>query len=283
LKANQSTLFRVFKYTVYGLLTINIGLFFTEEWAAAPVRFADGIELGDIIEGFSATIDTAAWVVLLLMFELETYVLEDRHFTRRVKWTLQGLRILCYTFIVYAFFGYLAKLLFLMRATPLAGVNDLCELAAQGWAYAIDLDEYTGILAGNCASLSQASEFMRLAGLTAVVDLPGYRDILRLAWTDVINAGVWLGVVALLEIDVQLQSRDRLHGLVLRVSTAAKYVMYSVLFLAAVYWGVKGDFVDFWDAFLWLVAFVFIELNVLEWQEEDREAARSGGAARGTA
>ena len=41
------------------------------------------------------------------------------------------------------------------------------------------------------------------------------------------------------------------------------------LLLAAIYWGFKGDFVDFWDAFLWLVAFVFIELNIFEWRREE--------------
>ena len=44
-----------------------------------------------------------------------------------------------------------------------------------------------------------------------------------------------------------------------------------LLFFAAVYWGIKGDFVDFWDAFLWLVAFVFIELNVFDWRQEALE------------
>jgi hypothetical protein len=34
---------------------------------------------------------------------------------------------------------------------------------------------------------------------------------------------------------------------------------------------VTGDFVDWWDAFLWLVAFVFIELNVIEWRQESHE------------
>jgi hypothetical protein len=29
--------------------------------------------------------------------------------------------------------------------------------------------------------------------------------------------------------------------------------------------------VDFWDAFLWLVAFVFIEMNIFQWQREVRE------------
>ena len=44
--------------------------------------------------------------------------------------------------------------------------------------------------------------------------------------------------------------------------------VYSAEQILAIYWGVKGDFVDFWDAFLWLVAFVFIELNVFEWRQE---------------
>ena len=52
-----------------------------------------------------------------------------------------------------------------------------------------------------------------------------------------------------------------------------KVTLYGILFVAAVYWGVYGDFVDFWDAFLWLLAFFFIELNVVEWRREEQEAA----------
>ena len=76
-----------------------------------------------------------------------------------------------------------------------------------------------------------------------------------------------------LEIDVRLQERNRFEGLALTISNAAKVVLYSVLLLAAIYWGLKGDFVDFWDAFLWLVAFVFIELNVFEWRQEEKAEA----------
>ena len=102
---NKHLIFRVFKYSVYLFLTLNVYLFFAEEWAASAHRFTDGIALSDIIEGFAASIDTAAWVVLLLMFELETDVLEDHHFTPRVTFALHGLRALCYGFIIYAFFG----------------------------------------------------------------------------------------------------------------------------------------------------------------------------------
>ena len=267
---NRNLLYQLFKYTVYALLTLNVFVFFFEEHAAAELQFADGVGLLDIIEAYSATIDTFAWVILLLMFELETWVLNDEQFTRRVAWSLHGLRALCYVFIVYAFYGYVANLQFVLDVVPLASISDLCSLVAGGWSYAATLDEYVAITAANCSSWTDASSFLRYRDLPAVVDVTGSIDIIRLAWVDVINAAVWILVVVVLEIDVRLQERDRLEGIALRVSNSAKFVLYSALLLAAVYWGVKGDFVDFWDAFLWLVAFVFIELNVFEWRAEEQ-------------
>ena len=78
-------------------------------------------------------------------------------------------------------------------------------------------------------------------------------------------------VVLILEIDVRLQERGIFEGLAFKISNYSKFVLYGILFAAAVFWGLKGDFIDFWDAFLWLVAFFFIELNVIEWREEDKE------------
>lgn len=265
---NRNRIFQLFKYTVYALLTVNIFVFFAEEWAASAHRFVAGIAATEIIEGFAASIDTASWVVLLLMFELETNVLDDKYFTPRVSWTLHGLRAVCYGFIIYAFYGYITKLLFLIGVAPLAGINDLCMLVDGSWAYAIDLDEYSTLTLANCATFTTAGSFLQFPETAAVVDQAGYTEILRLAWVDVINAGVWLLVVIVLEIDVRMQERGGLAGVALKTSNLSKYVLYSVLLIAAIYWGVKGDFVDFWDAFLWLVAFVFIELNVFEWRLE---------------
>ena len=158
-------------------------------------------------------------------------------------------------------------------ATPLPDVSNLCALVTEQWSYATALDEYVQITAENCSMLSSMDAFHRFAGMAAVVDFGGLTDIRYLAWVDVINAAVWLLVVLVLEADVQLQERNRFEGLVLKLSNAAKVVLYSVLLLAAIYWGVKGDFVDFWDAFLWLIAFVLIELNVFEWHQESLEQA----------
>lgn len=267
----RDNVFRLFKYTVYTLLTINVYLFFAEEWTAAAYRFVDGVALEDVIEGFAASIDTAAWVILLLMFELETYVLDDDKFTRTTTWTLHGLRAICYAFIVYAFYGYLSKLMFLSGATSLPGVSNLCDLVSGQWVYTVTLDEYEVLMDANCATLSAASAFYQLPDMSAVVDSQGLTDIVRLAWVDVINSAVWLLVVLVLEIDVRLQEANKLGGTFLRISNVSKFFLYTMLLLAAIYWGIKGDFVDFWDAFLWLIAFVFIELNVFEWRQESLE------------
>lgn len=271
---NSRTLFQFFKYVVYALLAFNIFVFWSEEHLAAVVQFPGGVGPANLIDAYAATIDTAAWVVLLLMFELETYVLEDHHYSPLVTRTLQAVRVLCYTFIVYAFYGYIVNLSFIYQATSLVGVTDLCTLVSDGWSYAVDLDEYAEITAANCATFTDAGILHQFAGITAVVDSTGLADIRNLARVDVINAAVWLLIVVILEIDVRLQERNQFEGTVLRMSNAFKVVLYLTLLCAAVFWGFKGDFVDFWDAFLWLVAFFFIEMNVVEWRQEIKEQAQ---------
>ena len=270
---DRYTVFQVFKYTLYAFLTLNVYWFYVEEHAANRLLYPDGVGLGEIYDAYVATIDTAAWVVLLLMFELETYVLEDRHFTKPVTWTLHTLRVICYALIVRAFAGYVGNLLSVSDVSVMAGVSDLCSLVSDGWSYSHDLEEYTALTLANCSTFSTADSFLRFTDARAVVDAAGHNAIVWLAWTDVINAGVWLLVVMVLEIDVRLQEKNRYEGLALHASNVTKVTLYGILFVAAVYWGIYGDFVDFWDAFLWLLAFFFIELNVVEWRREEQEAA----------
>lgn len=270
---NSSKLFQLFKYAVYALLAFNIVLFYREESLAAVVQFPGGTPISALIQVYASTIDTIAWVILLLMFELETFVLEDQHYNKTVTWTLKAVRAVCYSFIVYAFYGYVENLVLVSKVVAFPQVSNLCTLAADGWTYAIDLGEYTAITSGNCQTFSDAISFLRYPDILAVVDAHGLQLIRYLAWADVINAFVWILIVIVLEIDVQLQERNRFEGATLRFSNRLKILLYSILFLAAIYWGLRGDFVDFWDAFLWLVAFIFIELNVFDWRQEIRNEA----------
>ena len=273
LKINGRVLYQLFKYSIYALLTINVFVFFGEEWLAARLEYPQGIPGSEIFKAYAATIDTIAWVILLLMFELETYVLEDRHWTPTVRVSLHALRATCYLFIIFAFYGYIEDAMYVFQTSMLSGVTDLCSLVGQNWSYATTFGEYAAITAANCASLSDLGLFVRFDGVAAVVDEPGLAGIQFLALVDVVNAGVWLLVVLVLEIDVRLQEKNRFEGIALYLSTVAKVVLYSVLGIALIAWMVTGDFVDWWDALLWLVAFVFIELNVVEWRQESHEEA----------
>jgi uncharacterized membrane protein len=62
------------------------------------------------------------------------------------------------------------------------------------------------------------------------------------------------------------------------MSKIIKMGLYSVLFFAAAYWWLLGDFLDFWDSFMWLVAFVFVEMNLFQWQAETSEVIAEGDA-----
>lgn len=274
----SDTGYRVFtgiKYTVYLLLSLNVFLFLQEELLALEHTFGEAFGLGTAIQAFAATVDTAAWVILLLLFELETAVLDDRHIRGLTRWLLHGIRGICYLAIIYAFTGYCAELSTLYAVTPLPGLDPCAELGA-GWSVLVDIDEYVPLDAANCGALGAG--VMQVTGFDILAPADTLRSARYLAWTDVINAAAWILVVLVLELEVRLQLRGELSSQVMHSTRFIKYALYTTLFGAAFYWGYAGDFIDVWDASLWLFAFIFIELNVFEWQYETsrEDSARSG-------
>lgn len=262
-------IYQCFKYAVYLLLAYNIVLFFQEDYLASAHTFKDGVSLGEMVEAFSQTVDTSAWVLLLLLFELETFIIPDEKIRGLVKWSLHGVRSLCYLFILYALYGYVIKLLLMLNISPYQ-ITDVCTLVNSGFAYIESLDDYIDIDAANCAMLN-GQELFRVNSSGLISTESPLQNAQRLALVDVTNATAWVLVVVVLEIDVLLQLEGGLQGWIKTVSKWVKVVLYAVLFAAAVYWGVSGQFLDFWDAFLWLVAFVFIELNIFQWTGELQE------------
>ena len=256
-------LYKVFKYSVYGLLTLNIFLFFQEESLAIQQTFSQGIDLGNIIQGYAATIDTAAWVLLLLLFEFETSVLQPRTLARpdiRVSFSL--VRVFSYGFIGYAFYGYFTKMLFINGISPFV-VDDVCRLVGQGFSIIDTLDQYPILAAENCGTLNSQALF-QLNEQNIIGHADQWSAIQWLALADVINSFTWIAVVIVLEVDVRLQQQNRFKGRVVLVSKNIKFVLYAILLGAATYWGFLGDFLDFWDAFMWLLAFFFIEVNIFK-------------------
>tara|TARA_B110001454_G_scaffold22696_1_gene22236 strand:+ start:3661 stop:4476 length:816 start_codon:yes stop_codon:yes gene_type:complete len=267
---NRENYFQYFKYSIYILLTINFYFFFTEDLEAFSIRFPNGISIDQVINAYATTIDTVAWLALLWILELETYVLEDEQITPLVTLLSLIIKVICYGFIVYAFFGYCVSLLFYYN-TSSPQEMDLCSLVNENWSYSQMINEYTSISSENCSLLSTANEFVRFGDTYAIVDVAGSKDIIWLGWVDVINSGVWILVVFIIELNIRLQEKNTHQNMSLKLSKFNQYFLYPILFINAFYWGIEGDFVDFWDAFLWLVAFIFIELNIIQWRDENTE------------
>jgi hypothetical protein len=258
-------LFRLFKYTIYFLLAFNIYWWFREDLAASAETFRGTVTWANLVEAYSATVDTAAWVILLVLFELETAVIPDEKLRGGLKWVFSGIAALCYVFIVYSFYGYCVKFGLITDIQPFA-TGDVCSLVGADWNYIASLDDYPPLDAAAC-TLMQGQPLFQVTGTDIIATAQMHADAFRLAIVDIVNAGTWLIVVVLLEIEVLLQIREKLTDRLLLWGKYVKGFFYLVLFGCAAYWGFEGSFLDFWDAFLWLVAFVFIELNIFKWHE----------------
>lgn len=266
--------FQILKYSVYILLSVNLFVFFGEEYDALAFMFKDGLTFSNLIEAFPATIDTAAWLGLLLMFELETYTIPDHAYTKTMGRMIHAFRILCIALVVYASYGYIEQyaglqgLTLLTPEMPYYVAGDLCSYT--GAAFMDSLDSFETITAENCAGLAAGSELFALNEGT-YTDAVALAEAQWLATIDVANALAWIIVVLVIEAQVRLQVKHKLSPKLFLITRILNFSLYLVLFSAAVFWWVDGEFVDFWDAALWLVAFFFIETNINDWREEESE------------
>jgi hypothetical protein len=259
----------LFKCFIYTGLCINGYEFITADLLAGSQLLNDSSSLSKTVNIFAATMDTVAWIALLVLFELETYFLDDEVLRkRRVKWTINALTAICYLFITYAFVGYIGKLIMLLDSVPFVG--NPCDLVNTATLNTNTLDEYAAITAESCQALNAAT-MGQIVGQPIVFENSNYGEVKILAWIDVINATTWLLIVMLLQADIILQLRGLLNKQIMRVSGIFKAILYSTLFIMAIFWGVYGTFTDFWDAVLWLLGFLIIELNIFNWNQEVEE------------
>ena len=262
-------LFHLFKYSVYILLTYDGLLFFYGDVAASAVTFGDAVTWRNVIEAYAATFDTLAWIALLVLLELETAVIPDHLLRGWLKWVMKGLSGICYFVIFYSFYGYIYKYGVLTDLVPFS-VDDVCSLIGTSFTYVSTLDEYLPLDQSVCTTMNSLP-LVQVNGTQIIGVEPAMSDAIALAVIDIVNAADWLVIVVLLEVEVYLQLKDVLTK---RMMIAGKYIkgfFYLVLLYCAIYWGVESTFLDFWDAFLWLVGFVFIELNVFQWNAENEE------------
>lgn len=258
------------KLVVYLLLLVNFAVYVANDWTVATHTARPDWTLLQWAGAFATTLDELAWFTLLLLFELETYLLDDKAFTRTRVIVMHGLRVVCFLFIAHTVYAFADYALDLQDATPVAAEN-LCHFRGEGVAYARNL-VYTPVDAANCASLSNGDTFYRFESDTLVTDADGMRIERELAWIDVAEVVAWLLIVLFIELQVRLQERGFTSGKVLRTAHWLKAGLYTLLWGAAGYWLYRGHWVFAWDEALWILGFMAIDNNMKEWRDEMVEA-----------
>ena len=261
------------KWLVYTLVIINFGFYIRNDLVIAGHTLYSGSSLLEISRAFATTIDESAWIILLLLFELETYLLSDDPLSRAKTLLMQGIRLVCYISLAHTLYAYGVYLAEIYAAVPVEGVTNLCQLIGKDLSYASNL-VYSEINSGNCASLSSANQFFYVDPPTffIVEDAAGLAIEKQLAWIDIFEAIIWLLILLSIEVAVWLQDRNIGQGLIFKTLSITKWCLYSLLWAAAGYWIYRGHYMFAWDEFVWIAGFVAIEMNIVEWRNEINDA-----------
>ena len=260
------------KWVVYALVIVNFGFYIRNDWVIAGHTLYAGSSLLEISRAFATTIDESAWIILLLLFELETYLLSDDPLSRAKTLLMQGIRLVCYISLAHTLYAYGVYLTEIYAAVPVEGVTNLCQLVGKDLSYAYKL-VYSEIDSSNCASLSTANQFFYVDPPTffIVEDSAGLVIEKQLAWIDMFEAIIWLLILLSIEVAVWLQDRNIGEGLIFKGLSITKWCLYSFLWAAAGYWIFRGHYMFAWDEFVWIAGFVAIEMNIVEWRNEINE------------
>lgn len=270
---------QVIKIVVYSLLLINFVQYILNDITVARHTMHDGWQWHDWTAAFATTLDEAAWFLLLMLFELETYLLSDEAFTRARIRLMQVLRVICILFIGHTILSYGNALLELSRSVALVE-TELCELAGRGLSFARNL-EYRDIDAGNCASIAVSGPLYQFNQGQLITDAAGLRVEWELAWADFLEVLLWVVILLFIELMVRLQEKGVTSGPLLQTARISKAVLYALLWGIAAYWAYRGHWMFAWDEALWILGFIAIGMNLSEWRDEIEGQAETAARPSG--
>ena len=261
---------QIIKWSVYSLLIINWGFYIVEDWTRAIHTLDSQSTLLEWAREFATSIDEAGWFILLFMFELETYILEDEQWKGWVTKTVHFARLACYAMILHTVYAYAVTAVDYQPTVVVGNATSLCDLVDEDVSYVYSL-EYTKVTAENCGKLSEATELYRLGDDPAVVSAEGLELERQLALADLVEAVAWLVIVVAIEIIVRFQERDITGGRLISLLKNTKLLCYTVLIVLSAWWATLGHWLYTWDEFLWIAGFAAIEMNLSEWRDEIEE------------
>jgi len=255
------------KWTVYALLIINFVYYILEDWNRAVHTLHAASTFLDWTSEFATSIDESAWFLLLFMFELETYVIDEDGWTGWVAHTVRGVRVFCYVLIGHTIYAFIVVVINLQPTVAVENVPELCDMVNADVSYVYNL-EYTEVNEQTCAGLSDENQFYLLGEDPIVSDMAGLELERVLAWVDLVEAVTWLLILLTIETVVRLQDREVTQGALLTTANWASRLMYLTLIGLGIYWASLSHWLYLWDELVWIGGFAVIEMNISEWHGE---------------
>jgi hypothetical protein len=249
------------------LLIINFVFYIFEDWNRAIHTLHAGSTFLDWTGEFATSIDESAWFLLLIMFELETYVVDDDDWTGWIAHTVRGIRLVSYVLIAHTVYAFIIVIINLQPTVAVENVSNLCDMAGADVSYVFNL-EYTEVNEQTCSALSDESQFYWLAEEPIVSDMAGLRLERDLAWVDLVEALVWLLILLTIEVVVRLQGRGITGGPLISTTNAISIFLYLSLIAFGIYWATLSHWLYLWDELVWIGGFAAIEMNLSEWRGE---------------
>ena len=261
---------QILKWVVYSALLVNWGFYIAEDWNRAIHTLGPDSPFLDWTEEFATTIDMSAWLILLAMLELETYILEDEDWKGWIAKTVHGVRLVCFVMIAHTVFAYANTVIAYGPANVVEDAASFCDVADQGITHVYNL-EYTEITSDNCTSFADVDTIYQLGDDPLVATLAGLELERQLAWGDLVEAIAWIVIIAAIELVVRLQERGVTGGGLITTANRVKLACYVLLGLIAAWWATLGHWLYTWDEFVWIAGFAAIEMNISDWRDEIEE------------
>jgi len=255
------------KWTVYTLLIINFVFYVVEDWGRAVHTLRAGATFLEWTSEFATTIDESAWFLLLFMFELETYVVDDEDWTGWLGHTVRGIRLTCYVLLAHTVYAFVIVIVSLQPTVAVEGVSNLCDMSGTDVSYVYNL-EYTEVNEQTCSNLSDESQFYWLTEDSIVSDLAGLELERDLAWVDLAEVLIWLLILLAIEVVVRLQGQGIVGGTLISTANTLSIILYASLIAIGVYWATLSHWLYLWDELVWICGFAAIEMNLNDWRGE---------------
>jgi hypothetical protein len=275
-KMTKMRAFRLFKIAIFWILMLNL-LYYLYEDVTAFLYLSPGYTFFDAAEAFAVTIDYVAWMVLIVLFEMETGAQARDQLTQTRKWVFTGLTATCYVFLVYSAYGYAVGLVDFYNY-ELIESKPACYFANTNFAIMNAEARPIELTHENCAEFV-GEKLFKSPSDNLIATEPTLPALVKLGWVDVFNSNAWLVIVLLFQVEVMLEQAKKLTKHKLHIVMAWKIAAYLVLLGCAIYWTMASAFIDSWDAWLWLLAFILIDLNMLGLDESQNQKANNNAMA----